>query len=281
MVRPPVFIPATFKPVAFDAAAFRASDFFMPGFKPACGMVCVGAGANPSAFTGDHRKVSSADLRSTGRGRRGLVLGYWGTGELLMLPAEKIRESAQLLARLHLEGERPCKFKYVTAESLTAGMIASAIADIPGASAWLERGFIVYNNKAKHEMLGVPLEVLECCSELSLECVSAMAIGALLHADADLSVAVSGVAGPDGGTPLNPVGTVYMGVGVKMTGEAYVHRFHFAGSRLEVRQKTTVAALTALVRFSVSLWSSSPGALGNLPGQEVLQRELEALESDA
>ena len=195
-----------------------------------------------------------------------------------MLLAEKITAAARMLAALHTGGKYPCTLRYVTAESLTAGMIAAAIAEVPGASAWLERGFIVYNNKAKHEMLGVPWDVLAHSGEVSAPCVSAMAMGALMHSDADLSVAVSGIAGPGGGSSACPVGTVFMGIGVKMQGEAYVRHFNFKGERQEIRQKTTVAALAALVRFSLSVGSTAQA--GSTPGPDELQQQLQLLEQD-
>lgn len=135
--------------------------------------------------------------------------------------------------------------RLATAESLTAGMIASTIVNVPGSSQWFDRGFIVYNNDAKREMLGVRDEVLEMFTEVSGPCVLHMAQGALERSGAHLAVAVSGIAGPDGGDEKNPVGTVWMAAGNKVA--IQTDRFVFSGDRLEVRLRTTVAALEKLI----------------------------------
>ncbi len=94
------------------------------------------------------------------------------------------------------------------AESCTGGLVAGALTAVPGSSQWFERGFVTYSNEAKSEMLGVSLATLERCGAVSVETASEMAVGALQGSRADWSVAVTGVAGPDGGTALKPVGTV-------------------------------------------------------------------------
>lgn len=141
------------------------------------------------------------------------------------------------------------KVKLVTAESLTAGLIASTIVNVPGSSDWFDRGFIVYNNDAKMRMLGVKEQTLKDFTEVSGPCVLEMAQGALEHSDASLAVSVSGIAGPTGGTADNPVGTVWMALA---SGQNWTEtrRFVFEGDRLSVRLETVKAALEAMIRHA-------------------------------
>lgn len=136
-----------------------------------------------------------------------------------------------------------------TAESLTGGLISAYLTSLPGSSEFFDRAFITYNNRAKHEMLEVSALTLENMSELSLGCVSEMAAGTIRRSHAHLSVAVSGVAGPSGGNDANPVGTVYVGFGVRGEG-LYVNRCHFAGDRDGVRLNTVCEALKGLYTLS-------------------------------
>ena len=94
------------------------------------------------------------------------------------------------------------------AESCTGGLVAAAITEIPGSSAVLDRGFVTYSNEAKIQMLGVSSDIIDALGAVSIACVYAMAHGALERSGADVAVAISGIAGPDGGTPQKPVGTV-------------------------------------------------------------------------
>ena len=94
------------------------------------------------------------------------------------------------------------------AESCTGGLVAAALTEVPGSSAVLDRGFVTYSNEAKMEMLDVPSDIIETFGAVSIACVWAMAQGALEKSGADVAVAISGVAGPGGGTPTKPVGTV-------------------------------------------------------------------------
>ena len=98
--------------------------------------------------------------------------------------------------------------KVALAESCTGGLVAAAITEIPGSSAVLDRGFVTYSNEAKMESLGVAQDIIETFGAVSIACVWAMAQGALERSDADVAVAISGVAGPGGGSQLKPVGTV-------------------------------------------------------------------------
>ena len=156
----------------------------------------------------------------------------------------KIYDAAFALQKLCIERG----LKVATAESLTGGMISSSIVDIPGSSAYFDRGFAVYNNTAKREMLGVHKDIFEKFTEVSGQCVEAMAKGAIEHSYANVSCAVSGVAGPDGGSEQNPVGTVWMAVAAmtapcSCTLNVYSKRFLFSGDRKSVRMQTTLQAL--------------------------------------
>ncbi|MGN1281473.1 MAG: CinA family protein [Succinivibrio sp.] len=143
-----------------------------------------------------------------------------------------------------------CKDVYATAESLTAGFIGASIVEVSGSSAWFDRGFITYSNEAKMELLGVKDETLRSYGAVSEQTVMQMVSGALQHSSvANVAVAVSGIAGPDGGTDKKPVGTVWMAV-MKKGQLPHVHCFHFSGDRETVRLKTTLCALKAIIRLS-------------------------------
>ena len=133
-----------------------------------------------------------------------------------------------------------------TAESCTGGGIAEAITRIPGSSAWFEAGYVTYSNRQKTRQLSVPEGLFNNVGAVSQEVVEAMVRGAQEKSLARFAVAVSGVAGPDGGSPEKPVGTVWLAFGV---GEAVTaQREHFSGNRDEVRRQTVKAALEGLLR---------------------------------
>lgn len=135
-----------------------------------------------------------------------------------------------------------------TAESCTGGLIAAAITDIPGSSAAFERGFVTYSNAAKMDCLGVPEATLAAHGAVSAETARAMAEGALAHSRADAAVAVTGVAGPDGGTPEKPVGLVHLAAA--RHGYPTLHReMHYAGNRTAVRTATARTALEMLLEI--------------------------------
>jgi len=115
----------------------------------------------------------------------------------------------QTLARLVIDDARERSLRVVTAESCTGGLVAGALCAIPGASDVFERGFVSYSNRAKQEMLGVSGDMIADLGAVSEPIARMMAEGALEHSHAHVSIAVTGVAGPDGGTPLKPVGTVH------------------------------------------------------------------------
>ncbi|KFI23296.1 nicotinamide-nucleotide amidase [Nitrosococcus oceani] len=138
--------------------------------------------------------------------------------------------------------------KVVTAESCTGGWVATAITDIKGSSHWFERGFVTYSNEAKQEMLGVSSETLACLGAVSEATVKEMAKGALLHSRAGISVAVSGIAGPTGGSPGKPVGTVWFAWALKAGGE-WTARECFSGDREAIRKKSVERALQGLLNI--------------------------------
>ena len=133
-----------------------------------------------------------------------------------------------------------------TAESCTGGLVAGAITDIAGSSAWFDRGFVTYSNEAKTEMLGVRPETLASHGAVSEATAAEMATGALSRSRADVAVAVTGIAGPDGGSAAKPVGTVCL-AWARRGGRVDVATRHFAGDRAAVRAATVEAALRGLI----------------------------------
>lgn len=134
-----------------------------------------------------------------------------------------------------------------TAESCTGGMVSSAITDIAGSSAWFDRGFVTYTNAAKIEMLGVEGTTLDEFGAVSESVVQEMAAGALLRSDAHLSVSISGVAGPGGGSKDKPVGTVCFAWSRLFDKNVYTCTHYLSGDRQQVRLQATAIALEGLV----------------------------------
>ncbi len=130
-----------------------------------------------------------------------------------------------------------------TAESCTGGLIAAALTDIAGSSDVVDRGFVTYSNEAKNEMIGVPMDLIQRVGAVSKEVALAMAEGALAHSRAGLTVAVTGIAGPGGGSDEKPVGLVHIASARK--GHPTLHRECRFGpqSRTEIRHATVLAAL--------------------------------------
>jgi nicotinamide-nucleotide amidase len=142
------------------------------------------------------------------------------------LLAEKLKKDGYLLA---------------TAESCTGGLIAAACTSLAGSSDWFERGFVTYSNDAKTEQLGVDAALIAEHGAVSEPVARAMAFGAIRHSKAQISIAVTGVAGPTGGTAAKPVGTVWFGFSVN--GALHSEVQHFAGDRAAVREQTVRHAL--------------------------------------
>jgi nicotinamide-nucleotide amidase len=132
--------------------------------------------------------------------------------------------------------------KLATAESCTGGMVAAALTDIAGSSDVLERGFVVYSNQAKTDMLGVPPALIARVGAVSEEVARAMAEGALAHSGAEICVSITGIAGPGGGTEAKPVGLVHLACARK--GRGTLHERHvFPGDRAAVRRASAIRAL--------------------------------------
>ncbi|MCR2833798.1 CinA family protein [Parerythrobacter lacustris] len=160
------------------------------------------------------------------------------------LPADVIA-----LARRVVEANAKIGRTVTLAESCTGGLVAAALTEIPGSSAVLERGFVTYSNEAKVETLGVATDIIETFGAVSIACAWAMAQGALAHSKADVAVAVSGVAGPSGGTDLKPVGTVVFARAIKgedCKQEGDMQRFGDLG-RAEIRRQAALVALELLL----------------------------------
>lgn len=138
----------------------------------------------------------------------------------------------------------------VTAESCTGGWVGEAVTMVPGSSDWYERGFITYTYISKREMLGVKVETLEQHGAVSEQTVKEMVTGALANSHAQVVVAVSGTAGPAGGTPEKPVGTVCLAWALR-NGEPVAETRHFAGDREAVRRQSVVRALEGVLKLFV------------------------------
>ncbi|MGE0652159.1 MAG: CinA family protein [Alphaproteobacteria bacterium] len=156
-------------------------------------------------------------------------------------------ETLALAARM-VEVARSADARITTAESCTGGLIAGAITSVSGASHVFSRGFVTYANEAKSELLGIDPAVISRVGAVSEEVARAMAEGALRAADADAAVAVTGIAGPDGGSAEKPVGLVH--VAAARGGHPTLHRRHvFSGDRASIRAQAVDAALRLLLRI--------------------------------
>ncbi len=179
---------------------------------------------------------------------RGVLLGsvgfYCHTAILSELEAgntvmqQKIFQLAQQLGQQLIKRQ----MMMATAESCTGGGIASAITDAAGSSQWFDRGFVTYSNQAKMDMLGVKAETLKTEGAVSQETAIEMAAGCLRNSTADITVAVTGIAGPGGGSQAKPVGTVFIGLAVKGKSAVSQH-YMFEGDRAAIRQQTVYQAL--------------------------------------
>ncbi len=179
--------------------------------------------------------ISGSDLESaevaTARAHDLLASSALPIGEL-----DLTEHVVSLLKERHLQ--------LATAESCTGGMIASALTNLPGVSAVFKGGVVVYSNELKHQLLGVAWELLNQYGAVSAECARAMIQGAVSRLEVDCAIAVTGIAGPDGGTDTKPVGLVY--IGVKCGEKELVREFHFGGDRHSVRERTVANALAML-----------------------------------
>lgn len=135
-----------------------------------------------------------------------------------------------------------------SAESCTGGWVGEVVTSVAGSSHWYDRGFITYTNESKQEMLGVSAQTLAEFGAVSEQTVREMAAGALKHSRAHITLAISGIAGPGGGTPVKPVGTVCM-AWTTHSGAGLSQTFHFQGDRAAVRRQAVVVALRGLLRL--------------------------------
>ncbi|WP_051235648.1 CinA family protein [Marinimicrobium agarilyticum] len=142
-------------------------------------------------------------------------------------------------------------WRVATAESCTGGGIAAALTEVAGSSAWFEYGLVTYANRAKQQLLGVSEQSLEREGAVSEAVVREMAAGALRVSGAELAIAVSGIAGPAGGTPEKPVGTVWLGWALGGENpQVGAHCYRFEGDRASVREQSVVAALEILLSLA-------------------------------
>ena len=161
--------------------------------------------------------------------------------EKIEIGADIVRQAADFLSAARDKGEL-----VAVAESCTAGLLAATLTAVPGCSDVFERGFVTYSNAAKSEMLGVPYWLIEKHGAVSEDVARAMAGGALTHSNASLAVAVTGIAGPDGGTPEKPVGLVHFAAG-RPEGPMHHERVVFGDlGRAEVRRRSVERALSLL-----------------------------------
>ncbi len=160
-----------------------------------------------------------------------------------------IDDDLRTLASRVLDAARARGFKIATAESCTGGLVAAALTEIAGSSDVVDRGFITYSNVAKHRMLGVPTETLRAHGAVSRETAEAMARGALAKSGVDLTVAITGVAGPGGGSVEKPVGLVHFAAGAR-DGRFLQREQRFGDiGRSEVRRVSVIEALAMLLEL--------------------------------
>ncbi|MES9853471.1 MAG: nicotinamide-nucleotide amidase [Candidatus Thiodiazotropha sp. L084R] len=154
------------------------------------------------------------------------------------IPKELTQQLAQLL--------RQKAYRMVVAESCTGGWLAKVLTDLPGSSTWFDRGYVTYSNQAKQAMLGVNQQTLDQCGAVSLETVREMTRGAIHESGAEVAVAISGIAGPGGGSDEKPVGTVCFSFLISGS-EAILDQIRFKGDRDQVRRQSVVYALERLI----------------------------------
>jgi nicotinamide-nucleotide amidase len=150
-----------------------------------------------------------------------------------------VRKVTSLFSRLHLQ--------VATAESCTGGLLAGLLTSLPGSSSWFDRGFVTYSNLAKEEMLGISAHLIQLHGAVSEEVAVAMALGALQYSAADISLAITGIAGPEGGSALKPVGTVCFAWAVRDLTVTSL-RYHFSEpSRRKIRQQACARSLEGVL----------------------------------
>jgi len=160
-----------------------------------------------------------------------------------LLPTEVVA-----LARRVIDENKAAGRTVVLAESCTGGLVSAALTEIAGSSSVLDRGFVTYSNEAKQQLLGVPGDIIETFGAVSVACAWAMAKGALQRSGADVAVAISGIAGPDGGTEQKPVGTVVFARAIRGSDESDAEEKRFAPTtRADIRLQAALVALELLL----------------------------------
>jgi len=160
-----------------------------------------------------------------------------------LLPQDIVTLAARVVAENAAIGRR-----IALAESCTGGLVSAALTEIPGSSSVLDRGFVTYSNEAKRDVLGVPEDILDAFGAVSAATVWAMAQGALRHSNADISVAISGIAGPEGGTEMKPVGLVVFARCIRGSESVDAEERQLDGSsRSAVRHQAALVALELLL----------------------------------
>lgn len=161
---------------------------------------------------------------------------------------DNVPDDMVLLARRVVEANAAIGRKIALAESCTGGLVSAALTEIPGSSAVLDRGFVTYSNEAKQETLGVSADIIDTFGAVSVATAWAMAQGALKHSRADIAVAISGIAGPEGGSTQKPVGTVVFARAVRGNDDVDAEeRFLDATNRATVRRQAALVALELLL----------------------------------
>lgn len=169
--------------------------------------------------------------------------------EITAVPSESAQETLESLAAEAGALLQDRGWLLVTAESCTGGWIAQAITSIAGSSQWFDRGLVTYSNEAKRDLLGVQETTLLHAGAVSEATVAEMARGALQKSRADISAAVTGIAGPGGGVPGKPVGTVWFGWATRQ-GDLQTHTQLFSGQRAEIRAAAAATALQGILRIA-------------------------------
>ncbi|WP_310620425.1 CinA family protein [Flexibacterium corallicola] len=171
-----------------------------------------------------------------------------------MIDLEQLHSKAEHLI-LHC---RQNKIKISTAESCTGGLLSAVLTGIPGSSQVFERGAVTYSNEAKHEMLGVPTDLIEAHGAVSEQVAHAMAEGALLRSRANIAISITGIAGPDGGTSQKPVGLVHFCVASTQSGFSSDHKIFTSEGRNSIRSDATENALDLLIQATATADSLAP-----------------------
>lgn len=162
---------------------------------------------------------------------------------MTILPEDLTELAAQVIAANRASGRT-----VALAESCTGGLVAAALTEIAGSSAVLDRGFVTYSNESKQDLLGVPRDIIDTFGAVSIACAWSMAQGALSRSNADVAIAISGIAGPEGGSAQKPVGTVVFARAVRGSDELVAEERLLDGAdRSEIRRQAALVALELLL----------------------------------